>query len=292
MDSASRAKTLSSLAIYFIVVVGVGVLLAPWVAWTGEWLVQHVSWLPWKPNTKFRRYFDRSIQIVAMIGLWPLLRALAVRSWQDAGWGKNRLFAHQLLLGVALAATSSLAAGMLLLNEERPNPFGNWSPEKRLASGTIVALLEETLFRGVLLGALLRVLSPAVAITSLSVFFSAVHFLKPESKLLVKDIHAFSGFEMLPNCFASFQDPDFLPRFINLLIVGAILGWAFWKTRSLAMPIGLHAAWVAATCGRGGQTWIETPILLVTFGFVIWTTKSSGTTDPAQPSASNHHETH
>ena len=218
-----------------------------------------------------------------MISLFPLLRSLSIRSWSDVGWGRNPEFTKQLLLGFFIAFTSALFGGLLLLDLQPKNPFGDWPWPKRLVTGAIVSLLEETLFRGVLLVALLRALKPAVAITALSLFFSVVHFLKPASKIAVQDINMLSGFEIIPTCFEKMADPNFLPHFVNLAIVGAILGWALWKTRSLAMPVGLHAAWVVATCGRGGQTWIETLVLLATFTVVIVLTITSPTLGETTP---------
>ena len=275
MPTISRTQTIRALLVYFASIIVLGALLAPLVAWSGHGLTALWHWLPWDPETPFWRYFDRSIMIIALAGLWPLSYALGLRSWSDIGFGPNKNFLKQILIGIVIAAASVLIFRVATHKADEPIwLLGNWTLTKRLWTAPVVACIEETFFRGLLLAGLLRSFSPGICLTATSLFFSAVHFLKPPRSAEIVDIHALSGFDLLPSCFAAFAHPAALaPYFVSLALAGLILGWAFWKTRSLAMPIGLHAGWVFTTAGKSELPWAAIPALLVAFALVIWLTR-------------------
>jgi membrane protease YdiL (CAAX protease family) len=57
-----------------------------------------------------------------------------------------------------------------------------------------------------------------------------------------------SGFESIGDAFAGFGDPMMvLAAFATLFLIGCILADARVLTRSLWMPIGLHAGWIFAS---------------------------------------------
>ncbi len=278
MPTLSRTQTIRALLVYFASIIVLGALLAPLVAWSGHGLTALWPWLPWAPETPFRRYFDRSVMIVALAGLWPLSYALGLRSWSDIGFGTHKNFFGQVLVGIVIAAASVMIFRVVSHKADEPIwLLGNWTLTKRLLTAPVVAFIEETFFRGLLLAGLLRSFSPATCLTATSLFFSAVHFLKPPRPGVgaeIVEIHALSGFNLLPSCFAAFAHPAALaPYFVSLALAGLILGWAFWKTRSLAMPIGLHAGWVFTTAGKFELPWTAIPALLVAFALVIWLTR-------------------
>ncbi len=82
-----------------------------------------------------------------------------------------------------------------------------------LTVGVIAPVLEEMLFRGVILAALLRYYKPAKAIIWSAVIFGIAH-LNPW-------------------------------QFIAAFIVGCAIGWIFWKTRNIWVGIAMH--WVNNT---------------------------------------------
>jgi membrane protease YdiL (CAAX protease family) len=126
-----------------------------------------------------------------------------------------------------------------------------------------VACIEELLFRGVLQGVVQRAAPGAVAVGFVAALYSIVHFLKPPEHALVHArITWTSGFTQLSQVFWQFQNPMLLlGGFTTLFIVGLVLGLARLRTRSLWMPVGLHAGWIIAKMGfnkiaqRHGETW-------------------------------------
>jgi membrane protease YdiL (CAAX protease family) len=80
-----------------------------------------------------------------------------------------------------------------------------------------------------------------------SALFAAVHFLKG-SEREPAIVTWTSGFESIGDAFAGFGDLTMVvAAFATLFLIGCILGDARVLTRSLWLPIGLHAGWIFAS---------------------------------------------
>lgn len=123
--------------------------------------------------------------------------------------------------------------------------------KKSLMPAIFAAIIEEWLFRGLLLGIWLRIAKPATALLSVSFIFAFVHFLQPpEGSVLADPAAPFAGFQLLGLILGHFGDPLFIAaEFIVLFTIGLILGATRLRTGSLWFPIGLHAGWIAAFKG-------------------------------------------
>ena len=77
--------------------------------------------------------------------------------------------------------------------------------------------------------------------------FSIVHFLKAPDQTTTTVDWA-SGFVSLAHSFDQFTNPMLvLAGFATLFLIGLILADARLRTRSLWLPIGLHAGWIFAS---------------------------------------------
>ena len=206
-------------------------------------------------HTEFHRFFDRAVLVAAILLLWPLLGALKVRDFgDDLGLRRDRRGWRHLLSGFLAAFLTLAVLGLVMLlldvcdlRSHIPYAKLAWLPLSAFA----VAVLEEWLFRGAIQGAVRKTTVDGFAIVTVAVIFAAVHFLKPPGDaLLPADIFWWSGLALLPSAFWQFGQPLLLlGGFSTLLLVGLILGYARWRTRSLWMPIGLHAGWVLGKWG-------------------------------------------
>jgi membrane protease YdiL (CAAX protease family) len=80
-----------------------------------------------------------------------------------------------------------------------------------------------------------------------SALFAAVHFLKGSEREPAIATWT-SGFESIGDAFAGFGDLTMVvAAFAMLFLIGCILGDARVLTRSLWLPIGLHAGWIFAS---------------------------------------------
>jgi len=116
-----------------------------------------------------------------------------------------------------------------------------WMTWYGLSAGGI-ALLEETFFRGCLLGSLWRCWGGPRAICLSAAIFAGAHFGVSRSwDLPPEAVTALSGFRALGNhLFGVFQSFEFLP-FAILLLLGVVLAQLALLYRSLAPAMGLHA---------------------------------------------------
>ena len=238
------------IAVYFLGVLALGALLAPWLLWGGHWLGGLTSSLEFLQRVPFARYFNRAMLVAAVALLWPLVRSLQVRRRSDFGLLPNARWMRDLGVGFALAAGLLFALGGILLwagyyKWRAALPWG--SLFSAALSAAAVAILEEALFRGAMLGLVLRHSRAWSAQIFVAALYAIVHFLKPpvDAAALDSEINWFSGFQLLPRVFWQFADPWLLlGGFLTLFLVGLVLGFVTQRTHSLWCAIGLHAGWV------------------------------------------------
>ncbi len=247
--------------VFILASIFIGALLTPPFYWIGQSLIRS-GFFEGKPilgldlhdeliRAELPRYFNRAMLAGALICIWPTIRWLGARPSQFLKLDPNpRRFAH-LGFGFALGAVSLLALGWILVQTGVFRSYDEADPVAEIlftaaVSAFAVGFLEEFFFRGCLLGLALLTARRLAALAFVSVLFSAVHFLKPPQGLDLPDpVTWSSGFWLVGQIFAQFGNPAFiLAEFITLLAVGWILGYARLKTKSLWLPIGLHAGWV------------------------------------------------
>ncbi len=228
----------------------VGALAAPWLFWLGQSLAAHQI-LPSLVRFDFESYFHRALLFAALLLVWPLFRSLRVRAWRDLGLEKNARAGGDVAAGFVIAALPLLCFGFILITLHiyslRTAFLWHKMPGVFLAA-TAVPILEEFFFRGFILGVLLRSFSRIVALLVSAALFSIIHFLKAPRLTTPNDsVNWSSGFVSIAHSFSQFGDPVLLlAGFLTLFAIGCILADARLRTRSLWLPIGLHAGWVFA----------------------------------------------
>jgi uncharacterized protein len=210
-------------------------------------------------KAKADRYFSRCLLVSALMFLPFLIRR--VKRIPDQGQREKfalmkqsfRQRGLQLALGLAIGAFALTALAMILhfSGASEPNEK-SISFSKILTKAFIPALgagiIEEWIFRGLLLGLWLRACSVKTAWIGSSVMFSVLHFLKPPNGIEIPDPYAWhAGFEILSSTLGHFANPTFfITEFATLTFLGMILAYSRIKTRSLCFAIGLHAGLVFA----------------------------------------------
>jgi membrane protease YdiL (CAAX protease family) len=251
---------LAKILLYVAVVVLAGALLSPPLFWLLDGTI----------NFPFYRYFNRTAQVTAIILLVPLLFWLNIRKvseigleknsrgWRDAGAG----------VGLGLVPVALLGLGYLWWGVYR------WNPEieplkifRILGTAVVVSIVEEFLFRGVALGLAARSFGRWAAAVAVSLLFAAAHFLKP-----VKEpdavVYWWTGFAQLPRILEAAPPPVlFAFGFASLFVAGMVLALAALRTRSLWLPIGIHAGWIL---GQQGFQWLARPVEKSFASFLPW----------------------
>ena len=240
-------RPLRALVIYIVVVFVGGALLAPWLYWLAQATAHSFPKIAAEP---FNRFVDRSLLILALAGLWPLLRALGVTSWREAGlvrpYGQwNKLFGGFLLGFLSLA----MVAGIAIFCGNRVFIRTETAHEvvaiifKATGTAVVVSVLEEILFRGGVFGGLRKYFYWPLALVASSMIYALVHFLRRADFSGAVTWH--SGLTLLPRMLGGFVDfQTLVPDFFNLTLIGVLLGLAYQRTGNLYFPIGLHAGWI------------------------------------------------
>lgn len=210
-------------------------------------------------KAKPERYFSRCLLVSALVLLPFLIRR--VKRIPDRGnraefaLRKQSLARRGAQLGTGLiigvVALGSLALILHFTGASEPNGK-SVSFSKILSKALVPALgagvIEEWVFRGLLLGLWLRACSVKTAWIGSSLMFSFLHFLKPLNGIEIADPYAWhAGLEILSSILGHFTDPTFFViEFGTLAFLGMILAYSRIRSHSLCFAIGLHAGLVFA----------------------------------------------
>jgi len=202
----------------------------------------------------FHRVASRIAMLVLVLGLVWLCRHLQLTTKRDFGYALpwRRFLAQSLLWGVVGMATAAVGAAFLLLTQLRVMDL-NFVPSAAgfariflvgVGSGISVALLEETVFRGIMHTAIERESGAWTAALLTAPLFAVLHFFA-KVRIPAADIGWGSGFDLLVLSFAPLGHPALvLDSFLSWLAVGSILSLTRVLTGNIAVAIGLHAGWV------------------------------------------------
>lgn len=236
--------------VYLAVALTAGAVVAPPVFWFGQALA---AWglTDWLAGFPFHRVLSRCLQVSLIVLLWPAARWIGLRRLSSLGLRPNPIGTRDavagLVFGIFGVALVSMAALILGFFSWRASPDFGALGRIVLTAGA-VSLVEEAVFRGVVLGVCLWNLRPAMAVIVSSLLFAVVHFLKPAKMAIAADAVGWSsGFAGLLSFLGALPATVVLVLgMASLIAAGCLLGLATVRTRSLWLAIGLHAGWVFA----------------------------------------------
>ncbi len=239
-------KPLRALLGYLAAVFLGAAAVAPWVYLA----VQHYAPGSGIAHQPFHRYVNRCLLVLALAGIWPLVRALGLRSWAEIGWKRSVPWWREAGSGLAFGFVSlALAAVAALVFGGRQwrgdHTIAEWAKHLANAVGSalLVSVLEELLFRGAVFSALRRGGSFAFAAAVSSGVYALVHFFERPPEPIQVD--ATTGFLMLGRMLHGFMDPSAMfPGLLTLALAGGLLAWARERTGALWFGMGLHAGWI------------------------------------------------
>ncbi|MCX7868772.1 MAG: CPBP family glutamic-type intramembrane protease [Terrimicrobiaceae bacterium] len=244
-----------------MLVVGVGVVLAACLlSPPAYWLLHGHPDLPaWLTAHPFHRYFSRILQVGAVLGGLALVLWLGVRRPADLGLSGGRCWWKDALSGLGFALVPGLLMAAALLHFGVFKVRRDLDPEAWLriaATAGGVSVVEELLFRGLLLGLMLRAMRPWAAAGVVSAIFAVAHFLRP-ARTVVGEVTWLSGFQQALTVFHAWPPwPLWAWGLATLFAAGCLLAWTVLRTRALWLAIGLHAGWILA---QQGFNWLAKP---------------------------------
>ncbi len=201
----------------------------------------------------FGKVMRRILMVVALIVFLLFRKSLRFGALVSSGLKIRPGFFRQFLFGFLLAGIPLLiyyglglltGAWIILIDYDSAGVTILYIIKYALI-GCLIGIIEEVLFRGFVLQSFLESMSLPVAVCACSLIYSMLHFFRA-------DVFVSTGFQPLvgfitiaqffkPIFFAFFEN---LPAIIGLFLVGVVLSYAFIKTKSLYLSIGLHAGMV------------------------------------------------
>lgn len=201
----------------------------------------------------FDRVMRRVVLVVTILLFYRERAKLEIMSLASIGMRREPGWRSLLGRGWVLGACSLtlMLSVMVLFGSRRPeaSSTGSWDLTRQLViaflSGTVVGFIEEPFFRGFILRSLFKDMRRSTAVVAMSLFFAIVHFFNASDMPPAQGFHPLLGFKALAYFFQPLLSPtDVIPGFIGLFLVSIVLAYAYLRTGSLYLSIGLHAGWV------------------------------------------------
>ena len=202
---------------------------------------------------ELHRVISRVTQALLILSIYPTMRYLNI-SAKQLGFVPFKRFLKQMSGGMILGLCTllpvlllSYALDITIINETKA-----WTLEKVLVKllvtfllALLISLLEEPMFRGILISAYVKRIGVAATIFISSFYYAILHFIKARTSIPVESAQLSDGFYLAIEAFQNLLKPEHLGALWALLMVGVFL--AIMRTRlklSLAWCIGCHVAWV------------------------------------------------
>ena len=201
----------------------------------------------------FRQLINRLAQLFLMLSIFPAMDYLKINK-EELGFASRPVFLKQLLQGFGLGFMTLAPVFIVLtmLGINVVDETQHWTAGLlarfmviNLLIALLISLIEESLFRGIMLTSLNRKMPVMAAIIISSAYYAALHFFSSSTDIPVQDINLLSGFKLLGEAFGKLLNPEILSAFFALLMVGIFLGVLRTQVKaSLGLCIGCHTCWV------------------------------------------------
>ena len=233
---------------WFLIAITAALLVAALLAYP-LFLALH----PLDPAWRFDKIATRLFQVLMLGAVALLVRHLQLTTRRDWGYGAPRprwlrQFAAGLVAGLVTmlpVSLSMIALGVRIVDPGLTAGVLGHALLIGLGSGLAVGFLEETFFRGLMQGAVVRDMRrPLVGVLLVAVVYATLHFLA-RARISPEQVTWHSGLDLLAGVLANFTAPAaIIDSLLALLTVGVLLGLIAWWTGSIAVSAGLHAGWV------------------------------------------------
>ena len=197
---------------------------------------------------QFQSWVTRAALLLLVIGIFPTLRAFNL-SLKAIGHNSSfRDFSVKFLLSfmTGLCILAVVIVCILFFDIRIIDVTESLTVKLILSSffaGLLVALIEETLFRGLFFTLSKKWHTVISAVFISSFFYALLHFIKPIDHTDTLPLNWLSGIDVISNAFGALLSLS-IADFLALFSVGVLLALVRFRTNTLAYCVGLHASWV------------------------------------------------
>ncbi len=198
----------------------------------------------------FRKYLTYATLISGLIISGIYLQLYNLLSFKAFGYnGKFITFLKGMLNGFiyGLSIMLLIEVGLFLLDiheldATRSYTFTSVSLllSKAIVMGLLIAIVEESIFRGALFTGLYKQTGAIIATFFSSLIYAGVHFIRYRDLPANTDIGWFTGLSMMPETLRRFHEWSILDYFLTLFVFGVLLALLRLKHKSIAACIGVH----------------------------------------------------
>src|SRR3990172_835393 len=187
-------KSYQRILVFLLLVLLLTVIVSPWAAWSWNSFIK--AWPQWREYPpSFSHIFGRLFMILGA-GLFFLCRPLLkIQSLSQLGLKPTRPWHCDFARGALIAVASVIAVASLMSVLDVFTPFFRLSLSvalerslKALLAALTVGFLEEIFFRGIIFKGRGENTRRATAFTAASLFFAAIHFVRPGERFSVEGI--------------------------------------------------------------------------------------------------------
>ena len=251
-------KLYKKLILLFLIIVFISCILAPIKKVPLDFMLEKTGFMAETVDYEngvydFGKVMRRIMMVVTLIVFIAFRKSLRLGTLISSGLKIGPGFFRQFLLGLSLAVLSILIYyGIGLIS-------GAWIIHMDYDSAGVIILkiveyaliayligvVEEIFFRGFLLQSFMENMSLPMAVCVCSLIYSVLHFFRADV-LVSTGFQPFVGFTTMAQFFKPlfFHLVKHLPAIIGLFLVGVVLSYAFIRTKSLYLSIGLHSGMV------------------------------------------------
>lgn len=200
-----------------------------------------------------RKMISKATEVLLVLSIFPFMRWLKFGK-SDIGIAPLKILSKQFCRGFALGLLTLLPVIVLLyglgvnvIDTDQTWTAGALVKKLLLSLGAalLIALLEEPLFRGLLLSQLKTKMPLALAVLVSAMYYAGLHFLKTDTNIALSEMSILSGFPLMLEAFGNLLNPQIQSALWSLVTVGIFLGVL--RSRfdtSLGWCIGCHTSWV------------------------------------------------
>lgn len=284
-------KKYKSLILIFFLILIVSCIFAPIKKIALDFMVGKVKFLAETVDFEdgvydFGKVMRRILMFTALLVFLVFRKSLKVGTLMYAGIKTEKGWYRKFFLGFSLAVGSLLIFYVLALLFGASMVHCDYHSPGTVVSkiftylliGCLIGFIEEVFFRAFLLKSFMEDMSVPLAICMSSLIYSLLHFFQADYSVS-QGFQIFVGVKVITAFFTPlfFQFMENVPAMVGLFLIGGVLSYAYIKTKSLYLSIGLHSGWVfmMKTDGiflvriRERLVWLFGDSQLVT-GFLAW----------------------
>jgi membrane protease YdiL (CAAX protease family) len=214
----------------------------------GYFLIQAVG-----DRFSLSKIISKTTLLFLVLSIFPAMAWLKINR-SDLGFAPGKSLLKQIFQGFALGLLTLLPVLLAeyLLGIQSLDQTKQWTAlliarktGLALLLSLLISVIEEPLFRGLLIASLGRKMPLFAAIAISAFYYASLHFLRSHSQVSAEAANLSSGFGLLAEAFGNLFNSYNFPDWLALFAVGIFLGVL--RTRSpanLGLCIGCHSAWV------------------------------------------------